>query len=178
MSKIAVVVGHSETDPGAVNDNGRTEFQYNSELAPLVCEALIELGHEPLIVWRDRSYSKMPARVNSLGIDFSIELHCNAFNGKASGSEVLHHGSSVKGARLANSVLNEIVNVLGLPDRGVKGISSKDRGGLMVAYTMKPHVIIEPFFIDNLSDLGIGETCKAELATAIAVGCDEYVKGG
>lgn len=174
MSKIAVVVGHSETDPGAVNKNGRTEFEYNSELSSIVCDELIQLGHEPVIVWRDRAYREMPGKVNMLDVDFSIELHCNAFDTSATGSEVLFYRGSRFGMYLARTIQKSIVACLGLHDRGAKWREAGDRGGLMLQKTRAPHVILEPFFIDNPNDLQVGERLQHELGVAIAIACHGY----
>lgn len=176
MKRIGVVVGHSKTDPGAINANGRCEFDYNSELSDLVASELIDLGYEPVVIWRDRAYSQMPSKVNNVNIDFSVELHCNAFNTKATGSETLFWCMSTNGKRLAEAIHRNIVSVLGLTDRGTKGKVASDRGALMLRKTHKPHVILEPFFIDNPSDLIVGEERMEELAAAIAKGCDEYAR--
>lgn len=174
--KIGVVVGHSVSDPGAVNANGRTEFDYNSELSSVVCDELVGLGHEPVVVWRDRAYRDMPAKVNALSVDFSIELHCNAFNTTATGSEVLFYRGSRLGMNLARKLQASIVDCLGLHSRGAKWRETNDRGGLMLQKTRAPHVILEPFFIDNPSDLEIGERQQHELGVEIARACHEYSK--
>ena len=44
----------------------------------------------------------------------------------------------------------------------------------MLVKTAKPHVILEPFFIDNPSDLSVGEARKVELSVAIAEGCRRF----
>lgn len=173
--RVGVVVGHSVKDPGAVNANGHTEFEFNSELAYMVSVELLKRGIDPVIIWRDRAYSVMPEKVNSFDVDFSIELHCNAFNTKASGSETLFFTGSANGCRLATSIQEEVVEVLGLPDRGVKGVTKNDRGGLMLIKTVKPHVILEPLFIDNPDDLASGERLKTLLAAAIAEGCNRFI---
>lgn len=173
--RVGVVVGHSVKDPGAVNANGRTEFEFNSELAYMVSVELLKRDMDPVIIWRDRAYSAMPEKVNSFDVDFSIELHCNAFNTKASGSEVLFFNGSSNGCKLATFIQEEVVDVLGLPDRGAKGINRDDRGGLMLVKTVKPHVIIEPLFIDNVDDLTTGERLKTNMAAAIAKGCSRLI---
>lgn len=173
--RVGVVVGHSVKDPGAVNANGRTEFGFNSELATMVSVELLKRDMDPVIIWRDRTYSSMPEKVNSFNVDFSIELHCNAFNTKASGSETLFFSGSDNGCRLATFIQEEITGVLGLSDRGAKGVDKSARGGLMLVKTAKPHVILEPFFIDNAGDLTVGERRKPQLAEAIARGCQRLI---
>lgn len=156
MKKCALVIGHSETDPGAVNENsGITEFGFNKGLATLIdryaCPSAVAID----LVFRSHSYRELPAILNRLGPDFIISLHCNAFNKTASGTEVLYYHKSTKGFEIATILQGELVNALGLPDRGVKGKTSKDRGGYLLKNTNAPCVIAEPFFIDNDNDLQI-----------------------
>ncbi len=75
---------------------------------------------------------------------------------------------------LAGAIQRNVVACLMLPNRGAKGRTEGSRGGLMLQRTRAPHVIVEPFFIDNPSDLSVGETCKLELGRAIALGCHQY----
>ncbi|AUR87803.1 N-acetylmuramoyl-L-alanine amidase [Vibrio phage 1.104.O._10N.286.49.A12] len=176
MKRVGIVVGHSVTDPGAVNANGCSEFQFNAELSYMVAVELLKHGMNPVIIWRDRNYSAMPGKVNDHDVDFSIELHCNAFNTKASGSETLFFSGSSNSCKLATHIQGEVIKALGLNDRGAKGVSRDDRGGLMLVKTAKPHVILEPLFIDNAADLSVGEARKVELAVAIANGCKLFAE--
>ena len=80
-------------------------------------------------------------------------LHCNAFNGNVSGTEVLYYHRSVKGRDMARILQNRLTGFLGFPDRGIKPRTSEDRGGYLLKYTIAPCVIAEPFFIDNNDDL-------------------------
>lgn len=149
--KIALVIGHKKARPGACNkDAGLCEFEFNEKLAHDI-ESKGEL--EDLHIVYRRTYSKLPQDINNLKPDVAVSLHCNAFNEKASGSEVLYYHSSVKGEKIAKSFLNNIVGVLGLPNRGIKPKGTEDRGGYVLRYTNAPCIISEPFFIDNDLDL-------------------------
>ena len=64
MKRVGIVVGHSVTDSGAVNENGCSEFGFNAELSYMVAVELLKHGMNPVIIWRDRSYSAMPDKVN------------------------------------------------------------------------------------------------------------------
>uniref|UniRef100_A0A6M3LXK8 Putative N-acetylmuramoyl-L-alanine amidase n=3 Tax=viral metagenome TaxID=1070528 RepID=A0A6M3LXK8_9ZZZZ len=165
IRKCALIVGHKESSQGAVSPSGITEFAYNQELAELI-KKYVERA-EVVIVYR-RTYEQLPDDVNQIKPDFAVSLHCNAFNKKASGSEVLYYEKSSKGKELARKLQTAIVKVLGLPDRGIKAKTSEDRGGYLLRYVKAPIVIIEPFFIDNPADYMVGAEKKAELAEAIA----------
>lgn len=165
------MIGHSLDKQGASNPTtGMTEYLYNERLAKRIADRLAAVGDEPVIVYRDVPYSRLPEKVNSVGADVVVSLHCNAFDTQASGSEALHYATSQTGKTLARSILDEVVSTLGLADRGVKACHEKDRGGMLLRYTWRPCVILEPFFIDNDSDLRVGVDKYDELADAICRG--------
>ena len=58
-----------------------------------------------------------------------------------------------EGKKMAEILLNHLVEHLKLPNRGIKPKTAEDRGGPLLRYTEAPCVIAEPFFIDNDSDL-------------------------
>jgi len=162
--RCALIIGHKESSPGAVSPSGESEFAYNSGLAA----EIKKLTKTEVVIVHRRTYKELPADVNQINPDFAISLHCNAFNKKASGSETLFYNGSSKGKALAQKLQTAIVKVLGLPDRGVKGKSSEDRGGYLLRYAKAPVALVEPFFIDNPADYMVGTEKKAELAEAIA----------
>jgi len=149
--RIALIIGHKKSSPGACNRSyGICEFEFNEKLAHDI--ASIGKFEDLHIVYR-RTYSALPGDVNSLEPDVAVSLHCNAFNEKATGSEVLFYHSSVKGKEIAKVFQRNVVRVLGLTDRGIKPKGTEDRGGYILRYTHAPCIIIEPFFIDNDRDL-------------------------
>lgn len=180
MKKIALIVGHSQAKQGASNDDGMTEYLFNDELAQMIAPILLERGYEPLIVYRQASLRELVVAVNNTGADMALSLHCNAFNKKASGSEVLHYAGSANGERLARCINMNVLDALELPDRGLRPVDvahqgrAGDRGGYLCFKTMMPTVILEPFFIDNDSDLARATENKFALAQAIARGAIEY----
>lgn len=183
MAKIAIIVGHEKKSQGGSNRNGVTEYDYNSRLGEMIAALLVTEDHEPFIVYRDgTTYSKLPQRVNKTGADIAVSLHCNAFNGQASGSETLHYVNSQNGERLAEHIQKKVVGVMKLSDRGLRPVDVKhvgregDRGGHLCKRTSMPTVIVEPFFIDNDSDLQRGEERMIILAAAIAQGAIDYVE--
>lgn len=155
MKRCAVVVGHSRTSGGAVNvASGTSEYEFNSQLAARICERVFvsTRGVETVRVERG-TYALLPRKVNALNPDFAIELHANAFNGIATGTEVLYWHSSVLGLEIANIFQKYITECLKLRDRGAKPCKITDRGGYFLWGVKAPALIIEPFFIDNDADL-------------------------
>jgi len=168
--KVCVSVGHSPSAQGACNlRDGISEYQYNSMLVVLVREELEKLGIDVVVVSRT-TLNELPNLVNQTKADIAVELHCNAFDENTSGSEVLHFTTSSEGALLATFINEEVCDVLGLRNRGIK---PSDRELLLKKTTM-PCVIVEPFFIDKDSDLRIGIKKMWSLAKAIAVGIHRY----
>ncbi len=162
--KCALVIGHKKTSPGAVNPNtGIKEFDFNEALA-LRIEGKTTLA-EVQRIYR-RTYKDLPDDINQYNPDFTVSLHCNAFNQEVSGTEVLYYYKSQKGKIIAEILKNALVEHLKLPDRGVKPKTSEDRGGYLLRYTKAPCVIAEPFFIDNDNDLARAQEDLEELAEA------------
>lgn len=170
---VALVIGHggASNDPGAVNSRcGTSELEFNTKLVGKVHDRL-KGGHkvDSTIVHR-RTYSQLPSDINSLDPDTIISFHCNAFNGKATGSEFIHYERSSNGKRLALILADEVHAVLHLPLRGDGGARSRgkgERGAPLLTGTKAPCVISEPFFIDNDSDLATAVERMDELADAI-----------
>lgn len=148
MRKIALVIGHTEKSPGAVNTTcGVSEFDFNRKLVTSVA-AIIDDRCEVKIVYRER-YSDLPEKINAWNPDFVICFHANAFNKKSFGTETLFYHKSKKGKEIATIFQDNIVKVFESKDRGVKGKSSEQRGGYVLRYTKAPCILLEPFFIDN-----------------------------
>lgn len=182
MKTVALIIGHSKKDGGAINKNsGVSEFEFNEPLAHSVAEKLLLEGIRPVVIYRDCSYSQLPIKVNRTGADIAVSLHCNAFNQKSNGSEVLYFSKSESGLKLAEFIQAEVVRVLGLKDRGVKPIQAAhegkagDRGGLLVQKTAMTCVIVEPFFIDSDLSLELATHNFEHLSEAYVTGIKKYL---
>jgi N-acetylmuramoyl-L-alanine amidase len=149
---IALVVGHTEYSPGAINTKaGLSEFYLNSEITNIIKTLCIRKDIQ--IVYRD-TYKKLPEKINKLNPDYIISFHCNAsILHNASGSEVLYYHKSEEGRKLAEKFQKVIVDSLGLRDRGIKSRTKYDRGGHLLKNTKAPCIILEPFFMDNMKDV-------------------------
>ncbi len=185
MKTVALVVGHTPKSQGAVNDgHGVSEFMFNNALAPSVAKHLGLLGVRPIIVYRETSsngYNRLPGQVNATEADICLSMHCNAFNDKPNGSEVLYYHGSANSKRLASLLLDGITDCLGLKNRGLRPVnyeyqgSKNDRGGYLLKKTKMPAVIVEPFFIDADSSLNLAYAKLDELAKTYADACAKYL---
>ena len=184
MKKIALIIGHSEKNQGATNKTyGTSEFEFNGPLAHSVAEKLLLEGFEPIIIYRDNSYSALPGKVNRTDADIAVSFHCNAFNKNPNGTETLYYKNSSRGLFLASCIQDEIVKCLGLKDRGLKACAASkigkagDRGGHLLKHTSMPCVIVEPFFIDSDSSLELANHKFEDLAEAYTAGIVKYLRG-
>ena len=168
MGKVAVVIGHSEKQQGALNQSfGISEYHYNKGLANLLEQELESIGLDCVVIERE-TLSDLPHKINNTKADICISLHCNAFNRSVSGCETLYYLNSSKGKKLAELVQAASLSVLDNRDRGTKEITSTDRGGFLLRHTRMPCIISEPFFIDSDSDYILAMDKQAELAKAYA----------
>ncbi len=172
MNKLcALVIGHKSSSPGAINaQSGITEFDFNEDLARRIEQMVQEVTIQR--IYR-RTYVELPGDINALQPDFIVSLHCNAYDTRTSGSEVLYYHKSKKGKAIATIMLQHIVDYLQLPNRGIKPKTSEDRGGYLLNYTNAPCIIAEPFFIDNDDDLNKALEDLDGLASAYAKGLEE-----
>ncbi|WP_321328466.1 N-acetylmuramoyl-L-alanine amidase [uncultured Ilyobacter sp.] len=164
MKRIVLVPGHSSFDPGAINKNlNLKEYDCVLEMALKLFKS-DDLGNVDMILKRRNSYQTLAEEINSLNPDYIFELHLNAANGKAQGTEVLYCSSSKKGKNIAEILQNNLVKALSYPDRGIKSIKIGDRGSNILWKTKAPCVIVESCFIDSLKfreDLKMKETISA-----------------
>lgn len=150
--RVAVVIGHSQRSQGAKNlTYNESEFLFNQKLAHDIEHKFFWFNEEDeiVVVYREHGYAKLPQEINELNPDLVVSLHCNAFNKKASGCEVLYYHKSQKGKEIARIFQKHLLETLKNKDRGIKAKTSEDRGGYLLRYTYAPCIICEPFFIDN-----------------------------
>lgn len=169
----ALVVGHTRPAPGAVNQDGETEFGFNDALAKEIKRRVRKARVE--IVHRDEpnDLNGLPAKINALQPDFILSLHCNAFNTQAGGTETLHWHTSTKGRRFAEITREHLLEALNLRKRKILAIDG-GRGGHLLRFTNAPCVIAEPFFIDNSRELGRARERRDQLIDAYAAAIDEF----
>ncbi len=168
--KVALVIGHKKTSYGACNKS-ICEFQFNEKVAKRVAEQLDGINHA--LVYRT-TYKKLPALINRTKADFFVSFHCNSFDTVVSGTETLYHHRSKSSKRLAIIVQDFVVNALTLRDRGIKPVTTEDKGGYLLRYTRMPGVIAEPFFIDNCNDLKKAQDNFDSLVAGYAAAILEY----
>mgnify|MGYP002641610705 CR=1 FL=1 len=162
---IVIIIGHTRHAGGASNANMNIdEFKYNTGIAAKISEALSDFEREIMITSKTvtdsllqetKTSAQLMYEINDLDPLFVISLHCNAFNKKATGTEVLYAEGDKLSAMIAQTLLDYLIDALELRDRGTKSKKREDRGGYLLHGIKSPCVISEPFFIDNDYDLGM-----------------------
>jgi len=181
MKNLAIVVGHNSRSQGAVRpDTGESEYSYNTRLAKMIKDEAEGSGMRCEIFYRrpglgyTREIREVYRETDSWGADATIELHFNAAGSPhASGTETFTSGSA-RSAILAQEVQMEMVEELGLRDRGVKVRNSRTRGRgyRSLVSGRAPAILIEPFFATSTAGQQATDDSieQANLAQAIVAG--------
>lgn len=153
IDRISIIVGHGNGDPGATCFNSMSEHMYNDLVASLVKEQI--KGKEVRIFKRSSTgIAGVGLLASAWGPDLTIELHLNAYNGKAAGCEVLvlhNDNSSAEMAKSFASAFTKKFDRIARGEAGVKWIRPGDRGygNLKAVALSKYGILVEPFFCDN-----------------------------
>ena len=141
MMRIAIVIGHNVSQPGAVRvTDGISEFVWNGALAATIQS----LAPENVRVFRreraggyNAEVRAVYAQVDAWGADVSCELHFNgAADARATGTETLY----------------------------------ADRGGESLYVGRAPAILVEPYFGSNANDCNAADVKRDALARAILAG--------
>lgn len=107
-------------------------------------------------------------RVNLGEYDYILEIHFNAFNNVANGTEIYIHQNYTGGTSVEEKILKNIVE-LGFRNRGLKRMN--DLLNMNTCFNLKKdYALLETCFFDNAQDMGWYKTNKNKVAAAIADG--------
>jgi len=92
---IVLIIGHSKESGGATNKKYNiSEYKFNSDLVTQIDKLLnIMYFKRNIIIVERQGYISLPERINKLNPFFAISFHANAFNEKATGTEMLYYYS-------------------------------------------------------------------------------------
>lgn len=156
--KIFLCVGHTIYKNGAISSadgtkyGGVNEYKYNKQLAPYVQKWLKAAGHDvTLCIAPEGVYSSLQDEIDYFigeehkkNYDLAVQLHLNAFNGKAYGTEAYAYDN--EGLVVANAICKKL------------GTVWHNRGGQIMTglywtrQTRAMAVLVESFFCDNKDD--------------------------
>lgn len=182
--KLGIIVGHTKNESGADFYNGTNEYAYNTETA-----RLMEL-HAPrtvkhVTIFRDGiGIAGAYQKAFTENCDCVIELHCNAFNGKARGT-LVYTSAATEDIEFSREMQKAMVAVFGTQGRrvdedygrGVQVISRQDRGGGNVySFNGMANCLVEPAFCDNKEDCQLLLDLQAEYAKALVNAVELWAK--
>lgn len=173
--RLGVIVGHTASSPGAYSLHGVSEYAYNKmilhEMISYSTSARFGMNDIMVIpIYRDLvGIAGAYKKAEEHKCDAVIELHFNAYNGRAVGTETLCT-SNLNDLEFANLVHKAVCNVFeraGL-SRGVKAIPRSGRGGENVhSFPGGVNCLVEPFFGDNEIDVKLSEIKRKEYAKSL-----------
>ena len=195
VMRIVIDPGHGGKDPGC---KGGTTFEKNINLiiATRLAQLLAAKGYTVAMTRTTDTYLTLKQRVNlatRFKPDLFISLHCNAVdsttvrgievycatpqNTPASDSKVVStrlckaNSYDKQNAYLAYQLQKQLVNLLKVPDRGVK-----HKRYAVITDMSTPCVLIEMGFLTNPTDRALLNTPahQLKLATAVANAVDTY----
>ncbi len=159
MKKIELIVAHSIKKKGAVNEElGLNEYNLSEELVmAIIDELIIERNMDDKIiiniVYRDNGYKNM---IENLNADLIMSFHFNAYNKKASGTEMLIADGvyDKEEINIVAELSKNISDAIGIKNRGVKEVMRGARGSaLLHDADASLTVLCETCFIDNNLDM-------------------------
>jgi N-acetylmuramoyl-L-alanine amidase len=140
MSNIVIDLGHVGYSSGSVANGFREDF-LNESIGVYAAEDLRRNGVNVTIT--TGSLENRVQVANSINAELFISVHNNS--GGGDGTEILKYEGSVKGAELAQNILNEITGANLNNSRGLK-----NRNDLyVISKTNMPAVIVECAFMDT-----------------------------
>lgn len=139
------------------------------------------MGHKVYIVNRYDAGGSTPsyaaAACNATLADLAIEFHFNASDSRAaSGTETFYWYNSARGKIAAEMIQHAMVEVLKLPDRGIKGVGRpSDNAYEFFHRTRMPAILVEPSFAaSNVTDNDRLQTRIGDLIDALTIAIDAY----
>lgn len=179
MLKIFINPGHDkDLDPGACA-NGLREVDIALAIGQEVKKIMEGIGYPCELLQSDNLNGETEGKpnvcgtANTSGADVFVSIHCNSTaNTSAKGTETLVYSTGGKAELLAKCIQSQIVNSLGMVDRGVK-----ERPDLCVLReTIMPAVLVETAFISNEEDAYKLQFRQYAFAAAISKGITDFEK--
>lgn len=154
-------------------------------IARKVRDNLMDMGCR-VIMTRDSdanpSLKERPGMVAQHNADLFVSIHINdcKYSNTATGSESFYHADDSSSRAIAQSVLARMIQVSGLPSRGVKSDLTRFKGtGMAVLrYSPVPSTLVEVGFINHSRDRAKMMTAsfQKDIGAAIAAGVRGYVE--
>ncbi|MDZ4042898.1 MAG: N-acetylmuramoyl-L-alanine amidase [Eubacteriales bacterium] len=186
--KVVIDPGHGGRDPGAVNPTTKlrekdvtlaVSRRIASHLVPAFDVVLTRSDDRDFVpqnkAWNanDDLYQRGQI-INQSGASVSLSVHINSAAGpKAHGTEAFIHGSKPQDTAFGQSVLSNLVKVIGLHNRGLKTANFA-----LVRYPKMASLLVELAFISNSKEEQLLKDPRWQdlAAQGIAQGIAEYLR--
>ena len=175
MRKFLIDAGHGGSDPGALGKRSH-EADINLFICQLVGKILTEQGQKVVYSRTSDIFLTLAQRAdisNKNDCDVFISIHCNSFsNPAANGIETWSYPSSSNGLKLSKLVQSELINAVGLSNRG-----SKTANFGVLRMTEAVAILVETAFISNLKEesLLMQNDFRQKIAESIVKGLFKYM---
>lgn len=187
--KVVIDPGHGGNDPGGIGESGVLEKDVNLSVALLLRDNLKQQGIDVVMtretdcgLYSETSKNKkkedLAKRIEIIeeaDADFVLCIHQNIFTDpKYSGAQVFYYEASEEGAKLADSIQNQLI--IGVDPENNR-VSKSNMNYYMLKQSPIPIVIVECGFLSNAEEelkLGTLEYQRA-LAWNIYLGTMHYV---
>ena len=163
MVKVFLSAGHGGSDPGAVA-NGLKEKDINLTTLLACNEVLVRHGVTTILSRTKDENDPVAEEVNEAnasGANLAVSFHANA--GGGDGFEGFYHSSNNNGKTLI-TLAEKHVKKLGQNSRGAK-VGDRLK---FIRSTNMTSVLFESFFLDNSTDVKIGDTMAEQKLFGIA----------
>ncbi|GAB6930034.1 hypothetical protein JCM10914A_40170 [Paenibacillus sp. JCM 10914] len=171
---VVIDAGHGAHDPGAIGVTQKREKDFNLAMALKVEKLLAKEPNIEVVLTRSNdTFLELKDRAkiaNDLKADIFISIHANSGPSSASGTETYYYDDASKA--LANALHKEIVNAMGLRDRGVKYGNFH-----VIRETKMVGALLEVGFLSNKTDESklFDPATQDRVAQAIVRGIKNYL---
>lgn len=175
---IVVDPGHGGRDVGAVG-NGIYEANVVLAISLKLGQILQEMGYTVVYSRTDNTEVELQPRVNQaerVNADVFVSVHANSLEARlstVSGVETYYAPGASLSGRLASFVHNQIINITGARDRGVRTARFH-----VIRRTSMPSILVETGFVTNPQESANlnNPSYQDRMAQAIARGVDQFMK--
>lgn len=160
MKKLYLIAGHHNNDSGAVaqhEDYKVLESRLTIILRDLIHSYFKKFNSQVEVILDD-DRDTLQTVINKVNKtitknDLLVDIHFNAFNGKATGTEVIipKISSSIE-KELASNICDRLSDIMEIPNRGVKTEDKTARGRIAILKGVGHRILPEICFLDNLKD--------------------------
>ena len=173
--KVLIIAGHGAGDTGAVATHGGKTYRECDETRKLAAMLVTEFAKAGVTAdsynlmrnaFADYKEGSLVNRARFHEYDLVLELHFNAFDGKARGTEV-YVSTAGKSSAVADAV-SKAVSGVGFINRGVKQKNFAVIGQALLQGTKA--ILVETCFLDSAADMAILEENRQNVANAICHG--------